>query len=42
MASQFMEDYLTPYEAENLIQSIKEIDIAEFGSKEYSIFIDIY
>lgn len=28
-----MDDFLSPYEAEHLIQSLKEIDIREFGSK---------
>jgi len=29
----FMDDFLSPYEAESLIQQLKEIDISEFGSK---------
>jgi hypothetical protein len=29
----FMDDFLSPYEAEHLINSVKEIDIAEYGSK---------
>ena len=28
-----MDDFISPYEAEHLIQSIKEIDIKEYGSK---------
>jgi len=28
-----MDDFLSPYEAEHLVASIKEIDITEFGSK---------
>ena len=30
-----MDDFLSPYEAEHLIISVKEIDIAEYGSKAY-------
>lgn len=30
----FMDDYLSPYEAEHLIKSITQIDIREFGSKQ--------
>ena len=30
-----MDDFLTPYEAEYLIQEIHEIDIKEYGSKEW-------
>jgi hypothetical protein len=29
----FMEDFISPYEAEHLVQSLKEIDITEYGSK---------
>ena len=29
-----MDDYVSPYEAEFLIQSLKEIDIKDYGSKE--------
>jgi len=29
----FMDDFISPYEAEHLIQTLKEIDITEFGSK---------
>jgi hypothetical protein len=29
-----MDDFLSPYEAEHLVQSIKLIDLREFGSKE--------
>lgn len=29
----FAEDYLSPYEAEHLVKSLKEIDIKELGSK---------
>ena len=31
--SNFMEDFLSPYEAEHLISGLKEIDIKDFGSK---------
>lgn len=31
--SKFMEDFLSPYEAEHLIRALREIDIREFGSK---------
>jgi len=34
-SSKVFDDYITPFEAEHLIQSIKEIDIKEYGSKEY-------
>lgn len=30
-----MDDFISPYEAEHLIQTIKEIEIAEFGSKAW-------
>ena len=30
----FMDDFISPYEAEHLIKTLKEIDIKEFGSKE--------
>ena len=30
-----MDDFLTPYEAEHLINEIHEIDIKEYGSKEW-------
>lgn len=30
-----MDDFLTPYEAEYLIQEIHDIDIKEYGSKEW-------
>jgi len=30
----FMEDFISPYEAEHLIRSLKEIDIKEYGSKQ--------
>lgn len=29
-----MDEYLSPYEAEHLIKSLKEIDIKNYGSKE--------
>ena len=29
-----MDDYVSPYEAEFLIKSLKEIDIKDYGSKE--------
>ena len=32
--SKFMEDFLSPYEAEHLIRELKEIDIRDFGSKQ--------
>ncbi len=31
--AKFMDDFISPYEAEHLIQSLKEIDIREYGSK---------
>jgi len=31
--SKFLEDFLSPYEAEHLISALKEVDIREFGSK---------
>jgi hypothetical protein len=34
-SAQAMDDFLTPYEAEYLIQEIHEIDIKEYGSKEW-------
>jgi len=35
MKAQAMDDFLTPYEAEHLISSIHDIDIKEYGSKEW-------
>ena len=32
--AKFMDDFISPYEAEHLIQALKEIDIKEYGSKE--------
>lgn len=32
-ASKFMDDFLSPYEAEHLIRELKDIDIQEYGSK---------
>jgi hypothetical protein len=29
----FMDDFISPYEAEHLVKSIQDIDIVEFGSK---------
>ena len=29
-----MDEYLSPYEAEYLVKSLKEIDIKNYGSKE--------
>lgn len=38
MASQFsqnfMDDFISPYEAEHLVKLLKEIDIREYGSKQ--------
>jgi hypothetical protein len=33
MAANYAEDFITPYEAEHLVKSLKEIDIRELGSK---------
>lgn len=33
LSSKFMDDFLSPYEAEHLIRNLKEIDIREYGSK---------
>ena len=33
MAENTMDDFISPYEAEHLVQSLKEIDLKEFGSK---------
>lgn len=35
LSSKFMEDFITPYEAEHLIRGLKEVDIQEYGSKKY-------
>ena len=34
MAHAAMDDYLTPYEVEHLVQEVKEIKIEMFGSPE--------
>ena len=34
MTDKLAEDFISPYEAEHLVQSLKEIDLAEYGSKE--------
>jgi hypothetical protein len=34
MADKLGEDFLSPYEAEHLIQDLKEIDIKEYGSRQ--------
>lgn len=33
MAEHTMDDFISPYEAEHLVQSLKEIDIENYGSK---------
>jgi hypothetical protein len=34
VSQSLMDDFLSPYEAEHLVQALKQIDIREFGSKE--------
>ncbi len=34
MTERFTDDFISPYEAEHLVQSVKEIDIREYGSKQ--------
>lgn len=34
LSSKIMDDFLSPYEAEHLINNLKEIDIKEYGSKQ--------
>lgn len=31
--AKFMDDFISPYEAEHLVSSLKEIDIKEYGSR---------
>ncbi len=38
MADKLMEDFISPYEAEHLVQEIKEIDIKEYGSRQYALW----
>jgi len=35
MKAQAMDDFLTPYETEHLVGELKEIDVKEYGSKEW-------
>jgi hypothetical protein len=35
--SKFLNDFLSPYEAEHLISNLKDIDIQDYGSKQYSL-----
>lgn len=32
-SGKYMDDFISPYEAEHLIQALKEIDIKEYGSR---------
>ena len=32
--AKFMDDFISPYEAEHLVKELKEIDIREYGSKQ--------
>ena len=41
-STKFMDDFLSPYEAEHLIQSLKEIDIRDYGSKQYNLLSFLY
>eukprot|EP00347_Sterkiella_histriomuscorum_P019773 403340343 len=35
ISSKFMEDFLSPYEAEHLIRNLQEVDVREYGSKQW-------
>lgn len=35
MSGQIYDDFLSPYEAEHMVQSLQEIDIKEYGSKQW-------